>query len=129
MFGLARLAIDLGLDVLLEVHDRTELARALRVDGVVIGLNNRDLRTFSVSLETTVELADLVPPGRLLVGESGIQDHDDMKRLASCGVDALLVGESILRSPDIRAAVRALLHPAVTVSARPAGQAEWKEDR
>ncbi len=72
----------LGLDVLLEVHDEAELARALAVEGAVIGVNNRDLRTFAVSLETTDRLAGLVPAGRLLVSESGIRDHADVVKLA-----------------------------------------------
>jgi indole-3-glycerol phosphate synthase len=116
--ALSGLAGDLGLDVLLEVHDATEMTKALAVDGVIIGINNRDLRTFAVSLETTEQLAGLVPPGRLLVGESGIRDHDDIERLASFGVDAALVGESILRNADVGAAIEALMCPLVSVSAR-----------
>lgn len=115
---LTGLATDLGLDVLLEVHDRTEMARALQLDGVVIGVNNRDLRTFAVSLDTTVELAGLVPFERLLVGESGIWTHADVERLAACGVDAVLVGESLLRSPDVETAIGDLMHPTPAVAPR-----------
>jgi indole-3-glycerol phosphate synthase len=127
--SLAGLALDLGLDVLLEVHDELELARALAVDGAIIGVNNRDLRTFAVSLDTTVRLAGLVPPGRLLVGESGIRSHDDVARLASCGVDGVLVGESILRGAEVGAGVRALMHPIPPVAVRPAGDVQRKEAR
>jgi indole-3-glycerol phosphate synthase len=115
---LAGLAADLGLDVLLEVHDRMEMARALVLDGVVIGVNNRDLRTFAVSLDTTVELAALVPPERLLVGESGIRTRADIERLAACGVDGVLVGESLLRSRDVETAVGELMHPTPAVPPR-----------
>jgi indole-3-glycerol phosphate synthase len=115
---LAGLAADLDLDVLLEVHDRMEMARALLLDGVVIGVNNRDLRTFAVSLDTTVELAALVPPERLLVGESGIQTRADIERLAACGVDGVLVGESLLRSRDVETAVGELMHPTPAVPPR-----------
>jgi indole-3-glycerol phosphate synthase len=115
---LAGLAADLGLDVLVEVHDSTEMARVLPLDGVVIGVNNRDLRTFAVSLDTTVELAGLVPPERLLVGESGIRTRADVERLAACGVDGVLVGESLLRSRDVETAVGELMHPAPAVPPR-----------
>jgi indole-3-glycerol phosphate synthase len=118
---LAGLAVRVGLDVLLEVHDEAELDRALAVDGAVIGVNNRDLRTFAVSLETTERLAGLVPAGRLLVSESGIRDHVDVVRLASLGVDGVLVGESLLREPDVGAAARALMEPPPSVGARQVG--------
>ncbi len=98
-----------GLDVLMEVHDREELERALEHEDVVIGVNNRDLRTFQVSVETTVTLARLVPSHRLLVGESGIAGRADVERLAAFGVDGVLVGESLLRCEDVEAAVVALL--------------------
>ena len=116
---LARLATELGLDVLLEVHDRSEMIRALQVEGVIIGINNRDLRTFTVSLETTLGLADLVPPERLLVSESGIWTHADIVRLAACGVNGVLVGESLLRNPDVGTAVTQLMHPVPAVARRP----------
>lgn len=113
---LTALALDLGLDVLLEVHNRQEMTRALRLKGavperLVIGVNNRDLRTFAVSLETTMDLAGLVPPDRLLVSESGIRTHADVERLAAHGVDGVLVGESLLRETDVGAAVHGLMRP------------------
>ncbi|MCL5736634.1 MAG: indole-3-glycerol phosphate synthase TrpC [Actinobacteria bacterium] len=106
---LAALAEDLDLAVLLEVHDAQELARALRFPGVVIGVNNRDLRTFEVSLQTTCDLARLVPTGRLLIGESGIRTNDDLRMLKASGVDGVLVGETLLRSPDVETAIRDLI--------------------
>jgi indole-3-glycerol phosphate synthase len=125
--ALAGLAASLGLDVLLEVHDRVEMARALRLEGTVIGVNNRDLRTFRVSLDTTEELARLVPPDRLLVGESGIWTRADVERLATAGVDGVLVGECLLRSADIEAAVVELMDPALVVSPRPIARAHTEE--
>jgi indole-3-glycerol phosphate synthase len=125
--GLAGLAIDLGLDVLLEVHDTMEIDRALACDAAIVGVNNRDLHTFIVSLETTVELARSVPAGRLLVAESGIWDHSDVERLASCGVDAVLVGESLLRSSDVGEAVHALMCPPPPVFPRPIDHTQKKE--
>lgn len=116
---LSGLARDLGLDVLLEVHDETETARALEVKDAIIGINNRDLRTFEVSLETTMRLAAHVPPGRLLVGESGIRGYADVVMLGSVGCDAVLVGESILRAPDVAVAVRRLADPPAPVARRP----------
>jgi indole-3-glycerol phosphate synthase len=86
---------------------------------VLIGINNRDLRTFTVSLDTTVRLAGSVPPGRTLVSESGIESRDDVERMALHGVDAVLVGEGILRSSDIGAAVRALVSPTLVAVDRP----------
>jgi indole-3-glycerol phosphate synthase len=124
---LAGLAIDLGMDVLLEVHDATEMARALVIDKAIIGVNNRDLRTFAVSLETTERLAGLVPPGRLLVSESGIDSRDDVEWLGSLGVDGVLVGERILRDADPGRTIRALLDPVPRVMERPFCQAQRKE--
>jgi len=106
---LAAAATDLGLDILVEVHDRGELDRALRLDARLIGINNRDLKTLKVDLHTTVELAPLVPPGRLIVGESGIYDPADLDRLAGAGARCFLVGESLMKSPDVAAATRRLL--------------------
>jgi indole-3-glycerol phosphate synthase len=118
---LSGLAFELGLDVLLEVHDSAELQRALAVEGAIVGVNNRDLASFRVSLDTTLRLAPAVPPGRILVGESGIGTHAEVETLASSGVDAVLVGETILRSPDLGSAVRALMEPVPPVAVRPAG--------
>jgi indole-3-glycerol phosphate synthase len=108
---LAALAQDLGLDVLLEVHDAGEMERALRVDGAILGINNRDLRTFDVSLETSIRLAGLVPADRVLVAESGIRDRADVERLGAAGLDAVLVGESLLRQGEAAAAVAGLAEP------------------
>ena len=123
----AGLARALGLDVLLEVHDEAELGRGLAVDGAIVGINNRDLRTFDVSLDTTVRLAALVPGDRVLVGESGIREHADIVRLAACGVDAVLVGEGILTNPDVEKAIVALMRPAPQVTPRPDGDGSEKE--
>ncbi len=106
---LSEAADDLGLDVLLEVHDEAEMERALSLEKTLLGVNNRDLRSFSVSLEVTERLAPLVPEGRLLVSESGISSNEDVQRLASAGVDAVLVGESLLRETDVEDATRSLL--------------------
>ena len=108
---LQQTAQDLGMDVLVEVHDEAELARALALDPILVGINNRDLRSFAVSLETTERLAPLVGAGRIVVGESGIATAADLARLARSGVGAVLVGESLMRQVDVTAATRALLHP------------------
>ncbi|MGN6512771.1 MAG: indole-3-glycerol phosphate synthase TrpC [Lysobacteraceae bacterium] len=109
---LAALALDLGLDVLVEVHDDAELERALRVadrDGrVLLGVNNRDLRSFAVSLDTTLRLQPRVPAGRRLVAESGILAPADVARLRAAGIDAFLVGEAFMREADPGAALRRL---------------------
>ncbi|GAB3735112.1 indole-3-glycerol phosphate synthase TrpC [Luteimonas pelagia] len=106
-------AIALRMDVLVEVHDRAELERALRlgpVDGrhPLLGVNNRDLRTFDVSLDTTLELRRRVAPGRTLVTESGIATRGDVARMRAAGVPAFLVGETFMRAPDPGRALRAL---------------------
>jgi indole-3-glycerol phosphate synthase len=105
---LHRLARELGLDVLVEVHDRDELARALALDGALLGINNRDLRDFSVDLGRTAELMRDVPAGTRVVSESGIGDARQLAGLEAAGVDAVLVGESLMRAPDPAAALRAL---------------------
>jgi len=106
---LEELAQTLDLDVLVEVHDRAELDRALGLRTGLIGINNRNLRTMLTDLQTTLDLAPHVPPHRILVTESGIRAHDDLKRLGAVGANCALVGESLLRAPDIAAATRALL--------------------
>ncbi|GHE40972.1 indole-3-glycerol phosphate synthase TrpC [Vulcaniibacterium thermophilum] len=111
MIELAGLAMELGMDVLVEVHDIDELERALQTDCALIGINNRDLRTFEVSLDTTLAMKDAVPPDRILVTESGIATRVDVARLRAAGVHAFLVGESFMRAPDPGRALRELFAP------------------
>ena len=106
--GFAALATDLGLDALAEVHDGAELERVLRLPLPLVGINNRDLRTFGVSLDTTLALKDRVPADRVLVTESGILSPDDVQRMRAAGVHAFLVGEAFMRAPDPGAALREL---------------------
>jgi len=108
---LARLrarASSLGLDALVEVHDRAELADALAAGADLLGVNNRDLRTFSVDLATTERLASGLPDGVVLVAESGIHSPEDIARLEAAGADAFLVGEALMRAADLGAALRQL---------------------
>jgi indole-3-glycerol phosphate synthase len=98
-----------GMDAIAEVHDEHELDRALMLDCRLIGINNRDLKTFNTTLETTEKLAHGVPKNRIIVAESGINTNADLERLAKAGVHAFLVGESLMRQPDVTAATRALL--------------------
>src|ERR1035437_2390765 len=117
----AQAAHGLSLDVLVEVHTAEELDRALNALGETgadaIGVNNRDLKTFKVRLETSLELADRIPPAVVRVAESGIATRDDLARLRMAGFDAFLIGESLMRQPDPGTALAELLAQAVTTGA------------
>ena len=98
-----------GMDALIETHDEAEMARARKLGGDLVGINNRSLRTFEVDLAVTERLAPLAPDGALLVAESGIFAPDDVARVSAAGSGAILVGESLMRQADVEAATRALL--------------------
>jgi indole-3-glycerol phosphate synthase len=102
-------ARELSLDALVEVHDEAEMERAANAGATLIGINNRDLRTFDVDLGTTERLRPLAPPGAIVVAESGIFTRDDMLRLERCGVQAALIGEGVVTAPDPAAKLRELL--------------------
>jgi indole-3-glycerol phosphate synthase len=106
--GLERLAQGLGMAVLVEVHDAVELDAALGLQTPLLGINNRDLRTFETRLETTLDLLARVPPGKLVVTESGILAPGDVARMTRAGVSAFLVGEAFMRSPEPGKALNAL---------------------
>jgi indole-3-glycerol phosphate synthase len=106
-------AVAAGLDVLVEAHNAAELAVAREIGASVIGINNRDLTTLAVETERTFELLDAMPPGALVVSESGWRTRADLDRLAGAGVDAVLVGEALMRSGDVEMACRTLAQPRV----------------
>jgi indole-3-glycerol phosphate synthase len=99
----------LGMDVLLEVHDERELERALRRRSPLVGINNRDLKTFKTSIETSKNLAAMIPAGRIAVSESGIFSRADLEYLSALGISTFLIGESLMREHDVESATRALL--------------------
>jgi indole-3-glycerol phosphate synthase len=106
--ALHREAVSIGLDVLVELHDADQLPRVLGCGASLVGINNRDLRTFETRLGHTLDLMPRVPAGVAVVSESGIRAHADLRRLSDAGVQAVLVGESLMRSPDVGAALDAL---------------------
>ena len=111
---LEQTAFDWGMDVLIEVHDEAELERAASLKSPLIGINNRNLKTFETTLDTTRRLSKLVPADRTIICESGLGSPDDLADIARYGARAFLIGESLMRQDDVEAATRALLaHPLV----------------
>jgi len=110
-------AFDWNMDALIEVHDQVELDRAMRLKSRMIGINNRNLKTFETSLETTEILAPHIPRDRLVVGESGLATSADLARLARVRVRSFLIGESLMRQPDVTAATRTILSDPLPVGA------------
>ncbi|HEY7243490.1 MAG TPA: indole-3-glycerol phosphate synthase TrpC [Xanthobacteraceae bacterium] len=106
---LERSANRLGMDALLEVHNEHELERALRLNSRLVGINNRDLKSFHTTLDTTIRLAKLIPSSHVIVSESGIFSRSDIERLSAHGISTFLVGESLMRQRDVETATRALI--------------------
>jgi indole-3-glycerol phosphate synthase len=102
-------ARDWGMDVLVEVHDEAETLRAVHLNAELIGINNRDLRSFITTLDTAIRLRPLIPPGPLVVAESGLSDSTDLRKLASAGIGAYLVGEALMRCDNLEAATKTLI--------------------
>ena len=108
---LEQVALEYKLDVLVEVHDANELERAHKLQSSLLGINNRNLKTFDVTLDTTIELSKLAEPNRMVVSESGLFTHDDLKMLnETCGINSFLIGESLMRQGDVTKATRKLLN-------------------
>jgi indole-3-glycerol phosphate synthase len=103
------IAHSLDLDCLVEVHTESELRKVLDTDAQIVGINNRDLKTFQTNLNTTAQLRKLIPQDKVVVSESGIHSRQDVKMLQECGINAILVGESLMRSADINAKVKELM--------------------
>lgn len=121
--ALVETAHELGMDVLAEVHDEAELTRALTLGTALVGVNNRNLKTFEVSFDNALRLKPGIPEDRIAVAESGISDHADVQRLAAAGLGTVLVGESLMRQADVTAATHALIFGAGEGSPKRKGKA------
>jgi len=114
---LEQTAVGHGMDVLIEVHDADELARALKLKSPLIGINNRNLKTLAVDIAMTEALAPGLPEDRILISESGLYSPDDLSRMAKVGANCFLIGESLMRQDDVEAAVRTILSPKIEAEA------------